>query len=422
MNTNITKLFKAARRVSTPLITIQTPDQAVTVQTICAAVKNGTQPAVLAWDCIRGIQWANDPGLQVCWAVVLQKSTEPLPTRPDDLDRARRDLAAQSSDIVMALDMATGFPEGTVLILHNAHLWWEKEAVQQAAWNLRDAYKANQRTLVMLTDGSATIPSVLRDALPLVEALPTLDELDQIVRDQFEAVGLADDPALRAAAVDAVCGLPAFGAEQVVAMSFVKVGGKVTLDTEGLWERKRQLIEQTPGLSVWRGSDTFAEIGGLENIKEFMLSVLSGENPPRVIVFMDEIEKAFAGASGEGGGDSSGTTQEMHGTLLSEMQNREYFGAIIVGPPGTGKSALAKALAGEAKRPCVILDLSAMKSKYVGSSNENLSKALQVIASISQGQALFIATCNAVAQLPPELKRRFTLGTFFMDLPSAEER
>jgi hypothetical protein len=38
------------------------------------------------------------------------------------------------------------------------------------------------------------------------------------------------------------------------------------------------------------------------------------------------------------------------------------------------------------------------------------------------GRMLFIATCNSIASLPPELRRRFTLGTFFFDLPTAEER
>ena len=35
---------------------------------------------------------------------------------------------------------------------------------------------------------------------------------------------------------------------------------------------------------------------------------------------------------------------------------------------------------------------------------------------------IFIATCNSIASLPPELRRRFTLGTFFFALPSEEER
>ena len=58
-------------------------------------------------------------------------------------------------------------------------------------------------------------------------------------------------------------GLAAFPAEQALAMSLVKR----ELDTEDLWERKRQIIEQTPGLSVWRGGETFEDIGGVENVK-----------------------------------------------------------------------------------------------------------------------------------------------------------
>ena len=45
-----------------------------------------------------------------------------------------------------------------------------------------------------------------------------------------------------------------------------------------------------------------------------------------------------------------------------------------------------------------------------------------MVEAVSQGRALFIATCNSIASLPPELRRRFTLGTFFFDLPSAAER
>src|SRR5256885_15006009 len=45
-----------------------------------------------------------------------------------------------------------------------------------------------------------------------------------------------------------------------------------------------------------------------------------------------------------------------------------------------------------------------------------------IIDAVSQGRSLWIATCNSITSLPPELRRRFTLGTFFFDLPSAEER
>jgi hypothetical protein len=44
------------------------------------------------------------------------------------------------------------------------------------------------------------------------------------------------------------------------------------------------------------------------------------------------------------------------------------------------------------------------------------------IDAVSQGRMLFIATCNSIASLPPELRMRFTLGTFFFDLPTVDER
>ncbi len=63
-----------------------------------------------------------------------------------------------------------------------------------------------------------------------------------------------------------------------------------------------------------------------------------------------------------------------------------------------------------------------MQNSLIGASGERLRAALSVIDAISQGRSLWIATCNAITTLPPELRRRFTLGTYFFDLPTAEER
>jgi SpoVK/Ycf46/Vps4 family AAA+-type ATPase len=136
------------------------------------------------------------------------------------------------------------------------------------------------------------------------------------------------------------------------------------------------------------------------------------------VVFIDEIEKAFAGT----GTDLSGVKTEMTGTILTYMQDREVDGSVFIGPPGSCKSATAKATGGTAGIPTIAFDLPAMESSLVGASTERLRTALQIIDAVSQGRMLFIATCNSIASLPPELRRRFTLGTFFFDLPTAEER
>jgi hypothetical protein len=247
------------------------------------------------------------------------------------------------------------------------------------------------------------------------EPLPSAEELTELVLRLFDEAGLnapAEDTVAKC--VDALIGLAAFPAEQVLALALSKKGA----DLERLWERKRQTVEQTPGLSIWRGGETFDDIGGCETIKRFLQAVLTGREAPRVIVFVDEIEKAVAGA----GTDMSGVKTEMTGTMLSWMQDRNADGIVLIGPPGAAKSAVAKAAGNSAGIPTVAFDLTAMQSSLVGGSGERLRAALQVVDAISQGRSLWIATCNSITSLPPELRRRFTLGTFFFDLPTEEER
>jgi hypothetical protein len=166
-----------------------------------------------------------------------------------------------------------------------------------------------------------------QDVLILDEPLPSTSHLEQIVRETFNAANLSEpERPVIVKAVDALIGLAAFPAEQALAISLVKR----QLNTEDLWERKRQIIEQTPGLSVWRGGETFEDIGGVENVKCFLRAVLAGIEPPRVVVFIDEIEKAFAGT----GTDLSGVKTEMTGTILTYMQDREADGLCLSVQPG----------------------------------------------------------------------------------------
>lgn len=48
--------------------------------------------------------------------------------------------------------------------------------------------------------------------------------------------------------------------------------------------------------------------------------------------------------------------------------------------------------------------------------------ALSMIDAMFSTDCLLIATMNRTGDLPPEMQSRFTLGTFFFDLPSQEER
>jgi hypothetical protein len=219
-------------------------------------------------------------------------------------------------------------------------------------------------------------------------------------------------------AVDALSGLSAFAAEQTVAVSFEKNGDGVTLNPATLWDRKRQAIEETRGLEVWRDGETLNDVKGCENIKKFVQRIIGGRLPPRAVVFIDEIEKALGGI----GGDTSGTSQDQLGVLLTEMQNKKVQGLMFVGHPGSAKSMVAKATGNTAGIVTISLDLGAMKGNLVGDSEKNIRAAMKVIDAVSQGRALYIATCNKIESIPAALKRRFTLGTFFFDLPTLSER
>lgn len=399
MKPDTNKLFRSARRAGTPLIGITTFDPAATMAGLKATTPE-TSP-IVAWDICRGLYAVNKAGTEA-------------------LGKLEVDPAALLNPTEM-LVAAVNLPDKTILFMLQAHRCLdnskETAPVSQAIWNLRDLFKGNHRTLVLLGPTFNLPAEIAQDVLLLDEPLPGEDELRNIITTTVSEAKLTIKPAELAKAVDAGRGLAAFPFEQITSMSLSESG----LDIDGLWDRKRTMIESTAGLSVWRGGERFSDIGGVENAKQFLKMVVAGKDAPRVIVFIDEIEKMFAGATG-GTADSSGVSQGFLGTMLSYMQDEEASGTIFVGPPGAAKSALAKATGAEAQIPTIALDLSGMKASLVGESEGRLRNALKVITAVGGGRAMFIATCNRIASLPPELRRRFTMGTFFFDLPTTEER
>lgn len=396
---------KAARLVSTPIVAIKTSNPATTQAAICGAYPNGKIPKV-TWDVVAGCRPLNDLGQKALTEI--NPTGDPLSLcNPVDMLAAAAKLPAES---ILFFQNAQRFvgqtaPDATICL--------------QALWNLRDPFKSNRRMIVLLVPDIQLPPEIANDVFVIDEPLPTPEELEAIVHENLDAAGLtkvvkADQVA---AAVDAVRGLAAFPTEQVVAMSLTPDG----IDIPSLWERKRQRINSQDGLSVWTGGETFDDLGGLSQIKQYGLRLIGGRKPIRSVVFIDEIEKMLAGST-TGTGDSSGVSQGMLQQLLVFMQDTEAMGIILVGPPGTGKSAVAKSIGNAAKVLTIALDVNGMKGSLVGESEQKLRDALKVVSAVSDNATLFVATCNGITQLPPELRRRFTLGVYFVDLPDATER
>ena len=402
---NLLASFRAARRVSTPLMCIRTADPAATMRTISTSF-NGDPPPILHWDTVAGIRGVNKPGVA-----------------------AAGDLGGDPASIIGPVDAliaAAKLPPRSMLFFANAHRVIGENGVSQAVWNLRDSFKRDTRTLVMLCPTLNLPAEISQDVLMLDEPLPTEGELETIVRDIYKSTEIPspDDPKvgiflppptdqLITKAVDALCGLAAFPAEQSCAMSISESG----LDLKLLWERKRSAIEQQKGLSVWRGGERFSDIGGYANLKKFLLAVLNGQSPPRGVIFLDEIEKGIGT-----GQDTSGVSQGLLQQLLTYMNDNDATGLLLIGPPGTSKSLFAKATGNEGGVPTIALDLGGMKGSLVGESEQALRTALKVCDAVTQKRALFIGTCNSIGALPPELRRRFNLGVVFLDLPNSSER
>lgn len=378
-----------------PIVALRAADQTSAAREVAAA----DIPAI-RWDIMRGFSPLNEGGI----AALASSGIDPGTTNPGD-----------------ALIAAERLPGGTACVIAQASRYWTAPDVVQGIANLRDVYKQDGRCLILLAPPGTDVPvEIEQDCLPLDLPLPDDAALAEIVRAVHEDAGLpVPDDLVVASAVDATRGLSAFAAEQVLALSLQREG----IDTDALWRRKAAMIEQAAGLSVWRGGETFSQLGGLQAIKLFCERILAGRRPPRAVVFIDEIEKALAGSGGRSGLDTSGVSQGVLQALLTHMQDRAATGLILIGPPGTGKSAIAKAMGREGGIPTIAMDLGRMKGSLVGQTEGAVRRALAVIDAVAgSGGALYVATCNAISILPPELRRRFTLGTWFVDLPSADER
>ena len=152
----------AARRVSTPLVSIRTADPALTVARIEEAV--GKDAAIVQWDIVRGLVRVNDAGAKEIGKLL-----------------GERDSASVGP--VDALVAACQLGEDAVLVFANAQRFWNDPQVAQAIWNLRDVFKANGRTLALLTTPGAVLPDELtQDVLVLDEPLPAVEDLPVFLR------------------------------------------------------------------------------------------------------------------------------------------------------------------------------------------------------------------------------------------------
>jgi hypothetical protein len=208
-------------------------------------------------------------------------------------------LAAVKTLTAMATQDGTA-----LLVLRNFHRFLGSPEIVQALDTAISAGKQN-RTFVVVLAPVIQIPVELDRQFVVIEHdLPGRDQLQQIARSIAVEPGELPDADGLDAVLDAAAGLTRFEAENAFSLSLIR-HGRVTPDV--LWELKGQTLKKSGLLTLHRGGETFADLGGLDAIKSFC-------------------------------------TRALRTGRRSDVRAR---GVLLLGPPGSGKSACAKALGAE---------------------------------------------------------------------------
>ena len=275
--------------------------------------------SLATWDVDRGLALAGRPD----GAGALPGAADPL--------AAVRSLAA----------MAT--PEGTaILVLRNFHRFLGSAEVIQALDSQVVAGR-QARTFVVILAPVVQVPVELEKLFVVVDHdLPGRDQLEAIARGVATEPGELPEGEALAAVLDASAGLTRVEAENAFSLSLVRHG---RLAPDVLWDLKAQSLKKSGLLGLHHGGETFADLGGLEaRSRSFCSGALPAGRP-------------------EGVGP--------RGVLL------------LLGVPGVGKSAFARALGNETGRPTLVLDIGALMGSLVGQTEERVRQALRIADAMS---------------------------------------
>jgi len=344
---------------------------------------------------------------------------------------------ATTKDPLMALDQVIEQVEPAIFIFKDFHPFLTKNnfavtrKLKEIALHLKNSFKT-----ILLVSPVLEIPAELEKEITLLNhPLPTRDDLsallDKIIADvkQFHQVKIDLDDAGRERLLQAALGLTLGEAENVFAKIIVQDERLSAEDVNEVFAEKQQIIRKSGLLEYYATDENFANVGGLGVLKDWLAK--------RAVAFTNEARE--------------------FGLPFPK-------GILMLGVQGCGKSLCAKAVSNLWQLPLLRFDMGRMFGSLVGSSEENVRRAIAVAVSVapailwvdeidkafagSQGSGatdggttarvfgtfltwlsektapvFVVATANDISQLPPELLRKGRLDEiFFVDLPSPEER
>jgi predicted kinase len=340
-----------------------------------------------------------------------------------------------TKDPVEALQAVQKLSEPALVVLKDFHPFLNDPIVIRWLRDLAHHLKSTYTTLILLSP-MLSIPLELEKEISVVDVpLPTfadlgrlLNEIVQVVR-QSNRASVELNQAQAEQLVKAALGLTLSEAENAFAKAIATDDRLDGRDVSLILEEKRQVIRKSGLLEYYPVQEGLRQVGGLENLKYWL-----GRRAP-----------AFGEAARKFG--------------LPAPR-----GLLLLGVQGCGKSLTAKSVAAQWSLPLLRLDMGRIFSGLVGSSEENLRKAIRVAESVapvvlwideiekglagigSSGMTdsgvtarvfgslitwlqektvpvFVIATANRIESLPPELMRKGRFDEiFFVDLPAPDER
>ncbi|NOY74433.1 MAG: AAA family ATPase [Kiritimatiellaeota bacterium] len=351
---------------------------------------------------------------------------------------AQKGTDTSTKDPITALNKVIEEIEPTIYIFKDFHPFLTRTSfsIIRRLREVADFLKNSYKTLILISP-SMQIPVDLEKDITVVDfPLPDIQDLNGLLDKIIEDV--KDNPQIeinitqegRERFLRAALGLTLKEAENVFAKTLVIDGKLDADDISVVLSEKQQIIRKSGMLEYYETDESFKTIGGLDALKEWLI----------------KRGKAFSDKARNFG--------------LPPPK-----GVLFLGVQGCGKSLCAKAVASAWELPLLRFDVGKLFESALGSSEENIRRAIQIAESVSpcvlwmdeidkafggvggstgmtdggttarifgsfltwlsekKSPVFVIATANDISKLPPELLRKGRLDEiFFVDLPNESER
>lgn len=336
------------------------------------------------------------------------------------------------------------FGDKAFCVMLDAHYFLDDPDFKSSIRNQAHRALQNEQRLFIMIPDNVTIPDSIADALHIVDfSPPSRSELERAFEDIFAQVTKAIRPKWSKEDILAVVnngvGLDKSAFDTALSISLTSWSNKhgsakgITIDhvLNTIREYKTSVLRKTNVLELLTPTP-MSEVGGLENYKAWI-----------------------------------GTRKKSFTKKAIDFGITPSRGCLVVGPPGTGKSLLAKATCEALGLPGLRLDIGRIFNAYIGTSEQAMRNTVKTIDEMSPcvlfvdeidkgfagmaggggsdngttsrvfgtfltwmqerdqiGRPVFmVLTANRIENLPPELMRRGRIDEIWaVTMPNADER